>query len=81
MGIHTYQPGFGIKHTHKKVTEINYIISGKILLYRNWGHPIKVETGSIFGFLPEEVSDVEFLEETQLVIIKFPSIPKDKILL
>jgi len=71
---HKYIKGYkGIPHTHKVSTEYNYVISGKLIASGE-----EVNSGEIFTYFPNEVSDVTFLEDTDLIIIKSPSIPNDK---
>ena len=60
-------------HTHKLTYEITLVISGRQLC-----------NGEIFGageicvLEPGDVSQIEYLEETEVVTIKTPSIPNDK---
>jgi hypothetical protein len=60
-------------HTHKLTYEITLVISGRQLC-----------NGEIFGageicvLEPGDNSQIEYLEETQIVTIKTPSIPDDK---
>ena len=71
---HFYAKGFkGTPHTHKVATEYNYVVRGKARV-----SGLIVEPGDIFIYLPGEVSDVEFLEDTDLIIVKTPSLPEDK---
>jgi quercetin dioxygenase-like cupin family protein len=71
---HSYKKGFkGTPHIHRVATEYNYILKGKL---RASG--VDLETGDIFVYNPDEVSDVEFFEDTELVIVKTPSVPGDK---
>lgn len=71
---HFYPKGFkGEHHTHKIATEYNYILSGKLIASSQTLGP-----GDIFIYEPNDVSDVIFLEDTNLIIIKTPSIPDDK---
>lgn len=71
---HFYPKGFkGIQHTHKIATEYNYILSGKLV-----ASEIMLESGDIFIYEPHDVSNVLFLEDTNLIIIKTPSLPNDK---
>jgi hypothetical protein len=61
------------KHMHKIATEYNCIISGSLVASgRTLGK------GTIFVYEPGETSDVTFLEDTTLVIVKTPSLPSDK---
>lgn len=60
-------------HYHKTSTEINYIIRGHLLVT---GKTLK--TGSIWIYEPGDRSEVEVMEQTDLIVIKFPSVPDDK---
>jgi len=62
-------------HYHEKVLEINLLIKGRI----KFGDVI-IEPGHIFIFKPFEISEPEFLEDCELVCIKTPSIPNDKVI-
>jgi hypothetical protein len=76
IGHHHYKKGFvGQKHIHKIATEINYIIKGKLIASGK-----ELTSGDIWIYEPEEISDVTFLEDTDLIIIKHPSITDDKYL-
>lgn len=71
---HSYKKGFSaVPHTHKIATEYNYIVSGSLIA---GGRPLA--KGDIFAFEPNEVSDVVFLEDSELIIIKTPSVIGDK---
>ncbi len=60
-------------HTHKLITEITLVISGR-----------QICNGEIFAagdiciLEPGDISQIEYLEETEIVTIKTPSIPSDK---
>jgi hypothetical protein len=60
-------------HIHKIVYEITLVISGS-----------QIVNGEIFGpgeicvLEPGDISQIEYLEETEVVTIKTPSIPSDK---
>lgn len=62
-------------HYHKKGTEINLLIEGKMTLQDK-----ELNSGDIFILEPYEVADPIFLEDCRLIIIKTPSIPGDKFL-
>lgn len=63
----------GISHMHKIATEYNYIVSGRLIASgKNLGN------GDIFVYEPNDISNVSFLEDTNIIIIKMPSIPGDK---
>jgi hypothetical protein len=71
---HFYPRGFkGTPHTHRVATEVNYIVSGKLIASGS-----SLGSGDIFTYYPHDVSNVEFLEDTQLIVVKFPSVPSDK---
>lgn len=63
-------------HVHKELTEITLVISGQALLNGELFGP-----GDIHILYPGDVSQLEYLEQTQVVTIKTPSIPSDKHLL
>jgi hypothetical protein len=60
-------------HYHKVTTEMNYIVRGAMMV-----SGVRLETGDIWIYEPHDLSDVEFLEDTDLVILRWPSIPSDK---
>jgi hypothetical protein len=71
---HFYPKGFkGTPHIHKIAIEYNYIVSGRLIASGE-----ELGFGDFFIYEPMDVSEVEFLEDTNLIIIKTPSIPKDK---
>ena len=63
-------------HVHKEITEITLVISGRALLNGEI-----FEAGDIHILYPGDVSQLEYLEDTQVVTIKTPSIPSDKFML
>ena len=69
------------KHFHKKSIEINIIISGWVKITIN-GKRVKVNRVDFFVIYPlTVVEDVEAGPNTELIVIKAPSIPGDKFLL
>jgi quercetin dioxygenase-like cupin family protein len=62
-------------HYHKIVTELQLVTRGSMVVN---GELFGV--GDIVMLEPGEVSYLEFLEETETVAIKFPSVPGDKYL-
>lgn len=60
-------------HYHKIMTEITLIIKGKMII-----QDIILQTGDVFVIEPYEIADPLFLEDTQVVVIKTPSVPGDK---
>lgn len=61
------------KHIHKKVTEINLLVHGKMKIQNKL-----LKTGDIFIIEKGTISDPVFLEDCEVVIVKVPSIPGDK---
>jgi hypothetical protein len=60
-------------HTHKLAYEITLVISGRQICNGQM-----FAAGDICILEPGEISQIEYLEETELVTIKTPSIPSDK---
>ena len=60
-------------HYHSIVTEINVVVRGKMILQ---GEELK--TGDVFILEPYEIADPEFLEDTEIICVKTPSV-NDKI--
>lgn len=74
---HSYGKGYkGASHTHLIATEINYILRGSCVVDDKY----TLVTGDIWVYEPGDVSKVLFLEDTDLIIIKTPSVPGDKYL-
>lgn len=61
-------------HYHTDSEEINVVISGRLRV----GNAV-LEKGDIFIYEKYEVSDVEFMEDSELVVIRMPSSPSDKV--
>lgn len=60
-------------HTHKIITEITLVISGRQICNGEI-----FEAGDICILEPGDISQIEYLEETEVVTIKVPSVPSDK---
>jgi quercetin dioxygenase-like cupin family protein len=74
VGVKTYFQGeYHAPHYHKIATEINYLISGKIIANEK-----EIIPGQIFIFEPYEIAECEFLEDTQILVVKVPSAKGDK---
>ena len=61
-------------HYHEKVTEVNLLIKGSMVLQNK-----KLISGDIFTLDPLEIADPEFLEDCEIVCVKLPGIANDKI--
>ena len=60
-------------HYHKVITEVQLIVRGRIII-----NGVEFEPGDIYVSDPGEHYYGEYLEDTEVVAIKFPSIPSDK---
>jgi hypothetical protein len=60
-------------HIHKLVHEITLVISGRQICNGEMFGP-----GDICILEPGDISQIEYLEETEVVTVKVPSIPSDK---
>lgn len=60
-------------HFHKIATEINYLIRGTMVLQGETLRP-----GDVFVLGPGEVSDPQFLDDCELIVVKTPSVKGDK---
>jgi quercetin dioxygenase-like cupin family protein len=65
----------GPLHYHKIAEEVTYIVSGRLIADGK-----ELTPGDMFVYHPKEVSNVTFLEDTDLIVIKWPSVPTDKYL-
>lgn len=55
-------------HYHTIVTEINYVIRGKMIL-----QGLELNQGDIFTLYPFEIANPIFLEDTEIICVKVPS--------
>jgi hypothetical protein len=60
-------------HIHKIAHEITLVISGRQICNGQM-----FEAGDICILEPGDISQIEYLEETEIVTIKVPSVPSDK---
>lgn len=60
-------------HYHTEVTEINLLVRGKMVIQGT-----TLVEGDIFTLEPYEIADPEFLEDTEIVCVKTPSV-NDKV--
>lgn len=74
VGIAKHQAGeYHQDHFHKKSIEINVVIQGKIKV-----NDEEFNSGDIFVLYPYEVSQVEFLTDVIIVVVRDKSDPLDK---
>ncbi len=60
-------------HYHDTVTEVNVVVRGNMILQGK-----ELKTGDVFILEPYEIADPEFLEDTEIICVKTPSL-NDKI--
>ena len=60
-------------HYHRQATEINLLISGKMILQGQ-----TLESNDIFILHPFEIADPEFLTDCAIICVKVPSVQNDK---
>lgn len=62
-------------HYHERITEINYMIRGKMTLQNT-----EINSGDVFILKPFEVADPIFIEDCEMIVIKTPSVIGDKVI-
>ena len=60
-------------HYHAVTHELNYIVRGELKVSGKL-----LSQGDMWIYEPNEVSEVEFLADSELIIVRWPSIPSDK---
>ena len=68
------------KHVHQQVTEINFLVRGRMTAHIKEGAK-NLQEGDIFVLHPEEWIQPEFHTDCQLVVVKIPGIANDKLIL
>ena len=64
-------------HYHTSSTEYNYILEGKIVI-----NDMTIIKGSAFIYEPYEISNTsKVVENTKILVVRFPSAPNDKIII
>ena len=63
-------------HYHKKATEINLVIKGKMKIRNKI-----IKKNQIFILKPKEIADPTFYQDTHIICVKVPSVIGDKYLL
>ena len=76
VGLQIHPRSYCASHYHIEITEITVVVSGKVLT-----NGIVFTAGKGYILYPNDISQMEYLEETTIVTIKTPSIPTDKYLL
>ncbi len=61
-------------HYHTVCTEVNYLVRGRMTLQGR-----ELAAGDIFTLEPYEIADPVFLEDCEIVCVKTPSAPEDKV--
>ena len=74
VGILTHKKGeYWPPHFHKEAIEYNVLLEGKMKVQETI-----INTEDIFIFKKGEIADPEFLEDCKVLVVKVPSIPRDK---
>tara|TARA_Y100001963_G_C6401981_1_gene274479 strand:+ start:146 stop:469 length:324 start_codon:yes stop_codon:yes gene_type:complete len=64
------------KHYHEKSVEINYLIRGTMTIQNT-----NLAPGDIFVLDRGEIADPIFLEDCEIIVVKTPSAPDDKVVI
>ena len=71
---HKHEAGYVCdRHTHKVAQELTYIVSGKLIASGK-----TLSSGDMFLYEPNDIAEVEVIEDVDLVVVKWPSVPSDK---
>ena len=62
-------------HYHKETIEINLLTKGKMIIQDK-----TLNAGDIFVIYPYEISDPIFIEDCEVLVVRVPSVSKDKYL-
>lgn len=62
-----------VRHYHKETTELNYILKGTLMV-----SGCLLRAGQMWTYEKNEVSNVQFLDDVELIVVRWPSIPSDK---
>ena len=74
IGIKYYQAGDrGPHHVHRQATEVTALVQGRVRMMDQ-----ELSQGDIIVLEPGEASGFEALEDSALVVVKYPSVPSDK---
>lgn len=61
-------------HYHRYTTEINLLVRGQMVMQDK-----ELNAGDIFTLLPYEIANPVFITECEIVCVKVPSYPNDKV--
>ena len=71
---HQHEKGYVTPpHTHKIAQELTYIVNGELRVSGK-----VLGKGEMFLYEPNDIADVEVLEDVDVVVVKWPSVPSDK---
>lgn len=74
VAVHSHKKDeFHAPHYHKVATEYNVVTEGKILVNDN-----ELKAGDIFIAYPNDITDVKFITDCTIVVVKVPSVAGDK---
>ena len=74
VAYHKHPAGYKTPlHTHKVAKELTYIIKGKLSIKDKI-----LISGEMFLYEPMEIADAEIIEDAELIVVKWPSVPSDK---
>lgn len=62
------------KHFHRETTEYIFVAQGKVLV-----NGTIIGKGNVFILAPYVINEIEYLEDSELLIVKTPSIPTDRV--
>lgn len=68
VGYRVHERGSQDHHFHTDVTEVNLLVSGSLRM-----HNRVLTAGDIFILEPWEITNPEFLEDSGVICVKFPS--------
>jgi len=71
---HQHEAGYVTpRHTHKIAQELTYIVRGALLVDGQ-----RLSAGDMFVYEPNDVANVSVLEDIDVIVVKWPSVPSDK---
>jgi len=74
---HKHEAGYSADpHTHKIAQELTYIVRGKMIVSGK-----ELSAGDMFIYEPYDPADATVVEDVDLIVVKWPSVPSDKYML